>query len=528
MSGGACIFASAIKMTFIPGETSEVFKTSEVLLMLSRLHLGIIHQKGYSMNLFRCFTACLLLLCCCLNSHAAPFGKIDAPPLSERWFGIYVNGERVGFYRQRIDKVDDGYRMEGDGSVRMKVMSFSKEASMRETYLVAKNLALRSFDVEQTINGSLSHVSGKVTGSALTIKSEANGKTTDKILKFKGDLFPGPALNFYPLLRTITAGAVHKIQSFDPEEVKIKEIQITVLGEEKTSDGLPALKLRNNLYPFVNNDIWVDSQGNTLEESVRDGLVTTKAEEPKALGSFISDWALAKKDLIYDFSMVRVQPPLKNPAKLTGLVIEISNWHDSLPLLQGGGQQVEKKGSGQIIIKTGTLAKQAADAEAVKADDQYLKSIDKIESDAPEIKAQAAQLATGTKSREDLVKALAFWTAERLEDTIDDSGSAVTSFKLKSGNCQSHARLYTALARAAGVPSKFVSGLVYLEGKGFLYHSWAESLVNGRWIAVDPTYNQFPADPTHLKLLEGHLPEDLAPIIAIIGRIKIAVVEAAY
>jgi hypothetical protein len=53
-------------------------------------------------------------------------------------------------------------------------------------------------------------------------------------------------------------------------------------------------------------------------------------------------------------------------------------------------------------------------------------------------------------------------------------------------------------------------------------------LVNGRWIAVDPTYNQFPADPTHLKLLEGHLPEDLAPIIAIIGRIRIAVVEAAY
>ncbi len=51
--------------------------------------------------------------------------------------------------------------MEGDGSVRMKVMGFSKEASMRETYQVAKNLTLRSFDVEQTINGVSSRVSGR-------------------------------------------------------------------------------------------------------------------------------------------------------------------------------------------------------------------------------------------------------------------------------------------------------------------------------------------------------------------------------
>lgn len=87
---------------------------------------------------FRFLTAGILVLCSTLASLAAPFGKIDAPPLSERWFGIYVNSERVGFYRQRIDKSEDGYRMEGNGSVRMKVMSFSKEASMRETYLVSK------------------------------------------------------------------------------------------------------------------------------------------------------------------------------------------------------------------------------------------------------------------------------------------------------------------------------------------------------------------------------------------------------
>ncbi|MBV5338317.1 MAG: transglutaminase domain-containing protein [Deltaproteobacteria bacterium] len=481
------------------------------------------------MNIFpKLFTAAILVLCSTLAALAAPFGKIDTPPLSERWFGIYVNSERVGFYRQRIDKTDDGYRIDGNGSVRIKVMSFSKEASMRETYLVSKNLSLRSFDVEQTINNSASHLSGKVSGSAILIKGEANGRTTSKTIRFKGDVYPGPTLNLYPLMHGVTAGKSYKINAFDPEELKIKEIQITVLGEDKTTEGLPALKLRNTLYPFANNDIWVDGEGNTLEESVREGLVTTRVEQPKALGAFISDWALAKKDLIYDFSLVRVQPPIKDPEKLAGLAVEISGWKDALPLLQGREQQIEKIGNERILFKTCSLARTSPGSAAEKPAVAELKPADKIESDAVEILSQAKTLAAGANDQEKVAKVLVSWTAEWLKDSIDDGGSALESFKSKSGNCQTHARLYTALARAAGIPTRFVSGLVYLKGKGFLYHSWAESFIGDHWVSVDPTYNQFPADPTHLKLLEGHLPEDLAPIVAIIGRISITVVEAAY
>ena len=481
------------------------------------------------MNIFfRFITVGLLVLCSSLGALAAPFGKIDAPPLSERWFGIYVNSERVGFYRQRIEKTEDGYRMEGNGSVRMKVMSFSKEASMRETYMVSKSLALRSFDVEQTVNGSSSHVIGKIIGSNINIKSETNGKTTDRIIKFKGELYPGPALNLYPLMRNVSVGSSYKIQEFDPEELKIKEVQVTVLGEDKTAEGLPALKLRNNLYPFVNNDIWVDILGNTLEESVREGLVITKVEQPMALGSFISDWALAKKDLIYDFSLVRVQPPIKDPKKLKGLAVEISDWNDALPLLQGGGQLAEKSGDGRVVFKTGSLFQISPESKAQKPSDAHLKPAEKIESDAPVIVAMAKALVAGEKNQEVQARFLAAWTADWLKDTIDDGGGAVESFKSKSGNCQTHARLYTALARSVGIPTRFVSGLVHLEGKGFLYHSWAESFLGDRWVSVDPTYNQLPADPTHIKLLEGHLPEDMAPIIAIIGRIKMTVLETAY
>lgn len=459
---------------------------------------------------------------------AAPFKKLDKPPLAEQWFGIYVDNERVGFYRQKISELADGYRMEGDGSVHMKVMGFSKEASMRETYQVAKNLTLRSFDVEQTINGVSSRVSGKSGDGSLRVKSESNGKITEKQFKYRGELYPGPALNIFPLMHDVTAGKSYKTSTFDAEEVKIKEVRISIQGEEKTPDGYPALKLRNNLYPFVGNDIWVDAQGKTLMESVRDGLVTTKAEDPKLLGPFVGALVVSKKDLIYDFSMVRIDPPIRDLAKLTGLTIEVNGWSDALPLLQEGGQSAEKSGVGRIVVKTGSAVPLPPSPSAAATKEAYLKPAEKIESDAPEIAAKAKELTAGKKDAKEIARSLAAWTADWLKDTVEDGGGALVSLKKRSGNCQTHARLYTALARAVGIPTRFVSGLVYQEGKGFLYHSWTESLLGDAWVAVDPTNNQLPADPTHIKLFEGSAQEDMAPIIAIIGRIRITVQEAKY
>jgi hypothetical protein len=470
----------------------------------------------------------LLLSAGVVPASAAPTKKLDKPPLTEQWFGIYVDNERVGFYRQKIAEIADGYRMEGDGSVRMKVMGFTREVSMREAYQVNKNLTLRTFDVEQAVNGVSSRVSGRSGDGTLRVKSESNGKTSEKLLKFRGELFPGPALNIFPLMREMAPGKTYKTSTFDAEEVKIKEVKISIQGEEKSPDGRPALRMRNNLYPFVSNDIWVDAQGNTLVESVRDGLVTTKAEDPQQLGAFVGALAVSKKDLIYDFSLVRVEPPLRDPAKLTGLTIEISGWNDALPLLQDGGQSVEKSGDGRIVVKTGLAVPPPPATSKAVTKDAYLKPAEKIESDAVEIVAKAKELAAGKKDVTEVARTLAAWTSDWLKDTVDDGGGALVSFKERTGNCQTHARLYTALARATGIPTRFVSGLVYQDGKGFLYHSWAESLLGDTWVAVDPTYNQLPADPTHIKFFEGSSQQDMSPIIAIIGRIRIVVQEAKY
>ena len=277
-------------------------------------------------------TAAFLCLQPLQTAGAEPL--VTAPPLGERWFAILMADEQVGFYRQLITALPEGgFQIEGSGSVRMRVMGFSKEASSREVYRLAPTLALQTVEVEQTINGQHSRLSGKVVTDGLLFTQVVDGKARKRLLKVKGPLLAGPLLNLYPLLKGPSAGAVYRVQIFDPEELKIKPVIITVVGEQATPDGQPAIRLRNDLYPFVDNDIWVDRQGNTLLESVRDGLVVTRAEQPERLAAVVSGMALSKKDLIYDLSQVRAEPGLKMAmTRLTGLAVAIDGYGQALPL----------------------------------------------------------------------------------------------------------------------------------------------------------------------------------------------------
>ena len=46
----------------------------------------------------------------------------------------------------------------------------------------------------------------------------------------------------------------------------------------------------------------------------------------------------------------------------------------------------------------------------------------------------------------------------------------------------------------------------------------------GLWLPVDPTFNQFPADATHVRLARGGLEKQTA-ILPLIGRLKMTVLD---
>ena len=119
--------------------------------------------------------------------------------------------------------------------------------------------------------------------------------------------------------------------------------------------------------------------------------------------------------------------------------------------------------------------------------------------------------------------------AERINRWVYDSlaksitigvPSAMATLHARKGDCNEHTQLAVALSRAAGIPARVAAGLAYLDGK-FYYHAWPEIWLE-RWVAVDPTFGQFPADAAHLRLTVGGLGRQ-ADLLRLMGPLKIDV-----
>ena len=145
-----------------------------------------------------------------------------------------------------------------------------------------------------------------------------------------------------------------------------------------------------------------------------------------------------------------------------------------------------------------------------------------VQSDDPRIQAQARQIAGRERRAGPVAELLTHWVFGNLKKEITISvPSAVQVLEDRRGDCNEHTVLYVALARALGLPARTAAGLVYLRGR-FYYHAWPEVWL-GQWVAVDPTFDQFPADASHLRFVIGGLARQVE-LLRLIGRLQVTVV----
>lgn len=117
--------------------------------------------------------------------------------------------------------------------------------------------------------------------------------------------------------------------------------------------------------------------------------------------------------------------------------------------------------------------------------------------------------------------------AERINRWVYDSvekrltfgiPDALEVLQTRRGDCNEHTQLFVALARSAGIPTRIAAGLGFQDGR-FYYHAWPEVYLNG-WVAVDPTFGQFPADAAHLRFTIGGLGRQ-ADLLRLMGNLQI-------
>ena len=452
-------------------------------------------------------------------------GDLSRYGSSAQWKGVYSRGDKIGFMVGQTIPTADGYELQEDGRIQMTLLGATSAARLHTAVQVDKAFQARSFQFSMDPGTGPIQISGTIDGRKLqlTVKTPSGGARTET-----RELPEPPSLSLN-LSRQLAASGLSsgkhaEMAVFDPATMRNETMVIDVQAREvvRVADRpVPAFKVLTR-FAGITSTSWVTDTGEVVREESPLGFLVIKETPGRATqlavpGEIQSDM-LEAAAVVPDPAGVR---RIDDPTAVERLVARVDGVDLSGPEVQGAGQTV----GGNVV--------EVRDAETLKpeplTDDlaPYVRPELFLESDAPEIVAEAKKAANGTADPRLIAERLTRYVNALLDKKPTVSlPSAVEVLRTKVGDCNEHTALYVAMARALGVPARIAVGLVYVRG-GFFYHAWPEVYVQagkgrGTWLPVDPTLNQFPADATHIRLARGGLDRQTA-ILPAIGHTKMRI-----
>jgi transglutaminase-like putative cysteine protease len=179
-------------------------------------------------------------------------------------------------------------------------------------------------------------------------------------------------------------------------------------------------------------------------------------------------------------------------------------------------------GAGDFVVKVHfrgtrnevTTAK-LAETQASRAELTRALKADKLVTLSPRVKKLANEVTTGKTTPAEQAHAIYDYllATMKYDKTIPGWGHGDTerACDIKAGNCTDFHSLFMSMARAKGIPARFVIGFPMAADHGTVtgYHCWAEFYVKGQgWIPVDPSEASKSADPARRAYLFSNLDPD--------------------
>lgn len=453
---------------------------------------------------------------------AAPRALADWP-WREIWTGIVFQGRKVGFSRLELRPAPGApgrWELESESAMRFRVLGIEKKVNMRALDRVRADLTLESFRYDYDLDGSPLRVEGASDGAEIVVRTETGGVRAEKRLAIARPAYPANALTLLPVLRGMRIGSKAQVPVFVGEAQELAPAEQRVLGYQRSSlfEG-PAFKVATTLLG-LESETWYDAHGRPLLETALYGVLVSALEDADSAKAYLVAASLNKDESVLEFSLLR-SAPVAAPRRAAALSIALEGVPAGLQVPDAGGQRCARAGARlecridrRDVPATGD-AQQAA---------RYLRPTLAAPSYERRIADLAQSIAQGAGTPDAKIGRLLAWIEANIAKAAVDTFSAVDVLRERRAECQGHAYLFAALARALGLPTRVVNGVVYMEEYGgFLYHSWNEVFVDGAgWRPVDPTFAQPLADATHLALVEGESALDLAPLAGMLGRARVA------
>ena len=436
---------------------------------------------------------------------------------TDEWFGIYQQGKKIGYAHSRTIPEAETYHLSEESEMDILALGSVQRVKMVINSYTTKNFLLKYFDFMMQSDMTTMKIKGAVLKNQLVLDIDTGGQTRTEKIQLTRPPYLSPNIKPAILLLGLETGKTYRFPVFNPATLSTEEAIISIESKERIKLGeteQTIYKLKES-FQGMETVSWVTQAGETIKEESALGYSLLKLSKAEAM----------KRDKggpIVDIITLTMIPsdPIKDSSHVTYLRARLKG----VPL-QGFPLDNDRQTlTGDVIeIRKEDYPAAYGLPYPGKETAEYLLPSPLIQSDDKKIVDQASKILSGEKNAHEAAKKLNDWVYTAIaKKPVVSIPSALEVLNQREGDCNEHTALYTALARAIGIPTRMAAGIVYMEN-GFYYHAWPEVWV-GHWMPVDPTFNQFPADATHIRFTTGNLDRQ-SDIIRLVGKLKVEVLE---
>ena len=461
-----------------------------------------------------------------LSVRKADLATATALQPTDSWLGVYLGeNQRVGYLHveEKPEPFEDmpGRRSQLTAELSLTFMGNKTGMLLTGYAWRATDQPRAQFDFRANAGTQTFRVEGGLKDKVLSANVHTGGESFPISFPVSDELLISNGVGAALRIPAMEVGATYELDSFDPMTFSAGKTRIRCIGRErleigeKTYDAL-ALTMTSS---GVTTHAWVSPSGEMLKVETPAGFTLVKITAEEALDESVTGSAT---DALLETRVPALDKKPFRDAKHMTVKIEGIELPNGLP-----SDDIQKAILGGMLEIIPPLAPPADQTyhESAEIIAEALRKDPLVQSEHPKIVEQAAAIVGDATDNWDKANRIYAWVYESINKTaVWSVPSALEVLTTKQGDCNEHTVLYAALARAAGIPTRIVIGVVWSdEYDGFYYHAWPEVYV-GQWIWMDPTLGQPIADATHIKLLTGGI-EKWPQLYPFLGQLKVKVIE---
>lgn len=449
-----------------------------------------------------------MLLAVALVSPAG--AQVPAPaPATERWFQVLIDGQAAGHMVER--QREDGGRITSESEMALRIARGGATVTLAMASGFAETAAGEAIEMwsRQEMGTIPVELKARFLPDGIELSTQQGAATTRQILPKVEGPWLTPARADRLVREKLAAGAASfSYRTLDPEVgPEAIEITYTRLGEP-VELILPSGRARATPYreaivagPQLESTVYLDRQGEVVKsETSIMGLTMTLVRSDR-------EGALAQRQApeVLTQTFIRPRQHIRSPRTATRVVYRVSSPDSgTIELPETGSQTVVAERGKTLRVTVSASARRPGTGEDPKP---YLRASSYLNLSDPRIIALKDEALRGVEAEPvPQAEALRAFVHRYLihKDLGTGFATATEVAASRRGDCTEHAVLLAALLRAAGIPARVVSGLLYVEEfagerEVFGYHMWAEALIGGSWLDLDAmTENAY--DAAHIAL----------------------------